>query len=72
MTTIDVDIAVIGASLGSLTAWAIDQKAPVPAKVSFSLIALAMFLAGVTGLVAGYFPARKAANLTPIEALHSD
>lgn len=69
-------LALAGGAIGALTGWItaliVDANAPVPAEVHASLIIAAMATAGFTGLAAGFFPARAASRLTPIEALRRD
>jgi putative ABC transport system permease protein len=60
---------VIGTLAGMVTAWIVDTQSPMPAAVDPKVVAGALFTAGLTGVLAGFFPARKAANLPPIEAL---
>jgi ABC-type antimicrobial peptide transport system permease subunit len=43
-----------------------------PVNVSFGVIGAAMGAAAATGIVFGYFPARRAAGLNPIDALRSE
>ncbi|MEO7795646.1 MAG: ABC transporter permease [Thermoanaerobaculia bacterium] len=58
-----------GVALGMLISFALSHAFPLPTKVTPGLVAVGLLLSVVTGFFAGYFPARKAANLTPIEAL---
>ncbi|MBP9146356.1 MAG: ABC transporter permease [Thermoanaerobaculia bacterium] len=58
-----------GVALGMLIAWGLSAAFPLPTKVTPGLVTVGLLLSVVTGFFAGYFPARKAANLTPIEAL---
>lgn len=58
-----------GVALGMLISWGLSSAFPLPTKVTPGLVAVGLLLSVVTGFFAGYFPARKAANLTPIEAL---
>ncbi len=58
-----------GVALGMLIAWGLSAAFPLPTKVTPGLVSVGLLLSVVTGFFAGYFPARKAANLTPIEAL---
>jgi putative ABC transport system permease protein len=58
---------VIGVILGSLIALAVSQVFPAQVKLSF--IVLGIFVATVTGLLAGAIPSAQASKLPPVEAL---
>jgi putative ABC transport system permease protein len=58
----------IGVSASTIIAFAADW----PVLVSPSVLALAMAAAASTGIFFGFFPARRAAHLNPIEALRSE
>ncbi len=58
-----------GVALGMLISFVLSHAFPLPTKVTPGLVAVGLLLSVITGFFAGYFPARKAANLTPIEAL---
>jgi putative ABC transport system permease protein len=59
---------VLGLSLAGLAAYAID----IPFSASLNVIALAFLFSGAIGVVFGFFPARRAARLDPIEALRHE
>jgi putative ABC transport system permease protein len=58
---------VIGVILGSLIALAVNQFFPAQVRVSFIL--LGIFVATLTGLLAGWIPSSQASKLPPVEAL---
>lgn len=60
---------VIGVVLGWLIAIVVSKFAGVATQVSFSSIVLAFSVSAGIGIVFGYYPARRAASLRPIEAL---
>ncbi len=62
----------IGIALGVGIAWLIAYLASWPVAVSLNVIAGAMTAAGLTGIIFGFFPARRAAGLNPIDALRSE
>ena len=60
---------VAGAALGFASARAITRLAGWPTIVSPESIALAVGVSALVGIVFGFYPARRAASLDPIEAL---
>ena len=60
---------IAGVLLGWGIAWILSNAFPLPTRVTPGLVITGLLLSVFTGLVAGFFPARKAANLPPIEAL---
>jgi putative ABC transport system permease protein len=65
--TLSVVGGAIGVGMATLGALAISSF--IPAKVSMDAISLAFGVSVAVGVVFGVYPARRAANLSPIEAL---
>ncbi len=66
-------LAASGGLIGVLTAWGlailVRSVTPVPMSVPVSSVIIAVLLSGSVGLFFGIYPARRAAQLDPIEAL---
>ena len=60
---------IIGILLGSSIALAVSWLTPLPASIKWWAVALGLTISTGVGLFFGIYPARKAANLDPIEAL---
>jgi len=60
---------VMGIILGYLLSWTIAQFGNIGTEITLSSILLAVGVSGLIGVVFGYYPARRAAQLNPIEAL---
>ena len=60
---------IIGVILGWLISFAVSQFAGIATSVSLSSIGLAFGVSAGIGIVFGYYPARRAAGLNPIEAI---
>ena len=60
---------VVGIGLGVLLSFGVGKLMGLPFYVSSSSIMLSMGVSGGVGIVFGSYPARKAANLSPIDAL---
>jgi putative ABC transport system permease protein len=60
---------ILGIILGWLISWLVTRFASIATSVSINSIFLAIGVSGAIGLVFGYYPARRAATLNPIEAL---
>jgi putative ABC transport system permease protein len=62
----------IGIAAGIGIAWLIAFLASWPVNVSAGVIGGAMGAAAMTGIIFGFFPARRAASMNPIDALRSE
>ena len=60
---------VLGLAVGSVTTKLMAAKAGWPTLLSPAVMAAAVVLAGLAGIVAGFYPALRASRLDPIEAL---
>ncbi|HKR64976.1 MAG TPA: FtsX-like permease family protein, partial [Thermoanaerobaculia bacterium] len=60
---------VLGVILGVTIAKIISGVSPLPTLVRPTLVLAGLLIAVVTGVVAGFIPARRASKLPPIEAL---
>ena len=60
---------IIGIVLGTGIAFVVSASGLITTSISWQAIALAFGVSAVIGIVFGYYPARRAASLNPIEAL---
>jgi putative ABC transport system permease protein len=60
---------IAGIGLGLLVSWGLNAAMGWPTQVTTWSISLAFVFAGAVGVFFGYYPARKAAGLDPIDAL---
>ncbi|MFA6552009.1 MAG: FtsX-like permease family protein, partial [Candidatus Paceibacterota bacterium] len=60
---------IIGVILGWIFAWAVTHFSGISTQVSFMSVLLAVGVSGLIGIIFGYYPARRASRLNPIEAL---
>ena len=69
-------ISALGGFLGIAIAWGLVQIVTstfeVKMQITYPYILLAVFVSSGVGLISGWYPARKAARLDPIEALRAD
>ncbi|KFN43398.1 ABC transporter permease [Arenimonas oryziterrae] len=59
----------IGTTIGTLGALAVSKFGSLPVQLDWKVVALAVICSVSTGLFFGFYPARKASQLDPIEAL---
>ena len=59
----------IGVTLGWSASFAVTYFGILQTSVSFSSILLAFGVSAAIGIIFGYYPARRAAGLNPIDAL---
>jgi putative ABC transport system permease protein len=70
--TLSITGGIVGVALGALAAAAIAAATPLPATVQPWSVAIGIFITAFVGLFFGWYPARRAAMLDPIEALRRE
>lgn len=66
---ISITGGVIGVIIGGIATWLVTLIARWPVEIQVSAVILAFSVCTVTGVFFGWYPAQKAANLNPIDAL---
>ena len=62
----------LGILIGLLTSFGLTEALDVPFVFKVSIVVIAFLFSAAVGVIFGYFPALKAANLDPIEALRHE
>ncbi len=70
--TLSIVGGIVGIALGALFSTIISSLTPVPSTVEAWSVVLGVAITALVGLVFGYYPARRAASLDPIEALRRE
>ncbi|MCL2483202.1 MAG: ABC transporter permease [Propionibacteriaceae bacterium] len=63
---------ILGIGLGYLAGWLISQAISITVTISWSACLLALGVSALVGIVAGVYPASRAAKMAPIDALRSE
>jgi putative ABC transport system permease protein len=67
-------ICLLGGLVGIGLAWPLTllMKRFLPAEMSLTIVAIALAVSVVTGLLSGFFPAWRAARMNPVDALRNE
>ena len=68
-SAITLSSGLIGMLLGSLVFMFVASRMDIPPTISWSAVVLCFAVSSFLGIAAGYLPAKRAANLSPIESL---
>jgi putative ABC transport system permease protein len=71
-TTLSIVGGIIGTTLGFIAALLVEHFSPLPAAIQLWSVALGIGMTALVGLFFGLYPALRAANLDPIEALRRE
>jgi putative ABC transport system permease protein len=71
-TTLSVVGGIVGTALGFVAALLVQMFSPLPASIEPWSVALGIGMTAIVGLLFGLYPALRAANLDPIEALRRE
>ncbi len=63
---------VVGIVLGGAAALAVEGLLDFPSQVTVPILASGLFLSGIVGVLAGWWPARAASNLAVVDALREE
>jgi putative ABC transport system permease protein len=63
---------IVGAALGTVLVWVAARELEWSMSVNPAALAVSLVVSGITGVTFGFFPARRAAQLDPILALHHE
>ena len=66
---ISVTGGILGILLGALATWLISVFAQWPVSISVGSVVLSFLVCTIIGIIFGFYPAAKASNLDPIEAI---
>jgi len=70
--TLSITGGIIGVALGSLFAKGLAAVTPLPAVIELWSVVVGVLVTALVGLFFGWYPARRAAGLAPIEALRRE
>jgi putative ABC transport system permease protein len=70
--TLSVTGGIVGIALGALFAKGLSAVTPLPAAIEMWSVMLGVIITGLVGLFFGWYPARRASMLDPIEALRRE
>ena len=60
---------IVGTIIGGMGAYALESALKLPSVFPFTLIEIGIAISVLVGIIAGLYPARKAARMNPVDAL---